>query len=201
MDSVDRHAIITFIDLANLSTIIDADSRQAAGIMRSLHDTAYAAMHGNEMSTHRHAYTWNDSVVLLAETDQACTNARAVLREAEWLRSRIAEHVHECYAVCVKGMTFAGPTSWGGTTFDSSDMSQPRFVYLRFSSYAFKNCFTIEAQLKKHTKTWYIDERVRDAASLENLTDFEFVKMKPDDVERKVFMCTGSPVSTGRRKA
>lgn len=191
MDSCSNHCIVTFMDLAGTRSIIDANSASAVETMREFHQVVYGESTSN-MPTHEHAYTWNDSVLLIAYTDSQFSNIDATMREADNLKKRI-DLVKKCYAISVKGMSFSDPCYYSGHVFEGANIEQPKFVYLKASSYAFTNCYEIEKKLgKKHKKDWYIDERIatkiKPIQQAEKIEEFE---MLPGKEKRNIHMYSG----------
>jgi hypothetical protein len=57
----------------------------------------------------------------------------------------IVDSICPSYAICVKGQAIPEPACGYGTEANG----QPRFVFLKTSSYAFANCFEVEKELCK----------------------------------------------------
>lgn len=187
MESCTRHCIVTFMDLAGTRKEIDDDSAIATGIMRNFHQAVYNETI-NEMPTHEHSYTWNDSVLLLAYTDGAYTNITKIMKEADNLKKKV-DRIKKCYAISVKGMSFSEPCYCSGNLFEGSNIEQPKFVYLKASSYAFSNCYDIERKLgKKHKKNWYVDDRIVKNSQIEESSVTDKFTMLPENEKRRIHM-------------
>ena len=106
------------------------------------------------------AYTWNDSVLLLAYVgDNACEYERA-LRDAAAFKREIdavgqRHGVGKSYAVAVKGQAFPPPENTGAS-------SDGRFVFIEASGYAMANCLKIPDCFRDNHHSWYIDKRIKD---------------------------------------
>jgi len=179
------HCIVTFMDLIDVKKIINDDSRRAVELMQNFHQVVYGQIN-NSMPKHQHAYTWNDSVLLVARIDENLSQYKLIMKEADELKKRIDE-VCECYAISVKGMSFSEPCLFAGHQF-KGQIDQPKFVFLKSSSYAFSNCFEIEKKLKKHEKSWYLDERIFTKINISKPTLDESVSMLPSGTKRKIYM-------------
>ena len=178
------------MDLAGTRDEIDKNSALAVDIMREFHQAVYNETINN-MPKHEHSYTWNDSVLLLAYTDNQYSNIESIMTEADNLKKRI-DRIHKCYAISVKGMSFSDPCYYSGHLFEGSNIEQPKYIYLKASSYAFTNCYEIEKKLgKKHKKSWYVDERIIGALALEKASVTEKFAMFPSKKKRNIHMYDG----------
>lgn len=175
------------MDLAGTRKEIDNNSTIAVDIMREFHQTVYNETI-NEMATHEHSYTWNDSVLLSAYTDDAYTNITKIMKEADNLKKKV-DRIQKCYAISVKGMSFSEPCYYSGHLFEGSNIEQPKFVYLKASSYAFTNCYDIERILgKKHKKSWYVDERIVKELQIAKASVIDEFTMLPGKEKRNIHM-------------
>ena len=185
MDLCTAHCIVTFMDLIDVKAMINKDSRKAVQIMQDFHQVVYGQIN-NCMPSHQHAYTWNDSVLLVARIDENFSPVKQVMKEADDLKRKV-DGVCKCYAIGVKGMSFSEPCFFAGHQFDPQ-IDQPKFVFLKSSSYAFSNCFEIEKKLKKHKKSWYLDERIHSQIKTDQTTKKESVSMLPSGTKRNIYM-------------
>lgn len=187
MDSCTHHCVVTFMDLAGMRDEIDNNSSIAVDIMQKFHQAVYNETI-NEMPGHEHSYTWNDSVLLLAYTDDQYSNIEKIMKEADNLKRKV-DRIHKCYAISVKGMSFAEPCYYSGHVFEGPNIDQPKFVLLKSSSYAFTNCFDIEKKLgRKHKKSWYIDERIAEKLQIEKASVIDKFTMLPTREKRNIHM-------------
>jgi hypothetical protein len=94
----------------------------------------------------------------------------------------------------VKGMNFKEPSDYTGAQYIAPIGEQPRFVYLKASSYAFANCFEIEKKLgKKFKKEWYIDQHIFNKMNATVNYQSESFEMLPTNEKRQIFMFDGYP--------
>lgn len=176
------------MDLIDVKKLISQNSPNAVQIMQCFHQTVYGQV--NEiMKKHEHAYTWNDSVLLVAYIDENYSGLLDIMKELDNLKKRIDEK-SKCYAISVKGMTFSEPLCWGGHQF-VGQIDQPKFVFLKASSYAFSNCFEIEKKLGQRKKSWYIDERIASRFDLKKKYEVESISMLPSGTDRNVYLLDG----------
>lgn len=149
--------IVVYIDLPGLKERAANADTSGSARMRELHVLVDNALAPGLLPSLTHAYTWNDSVLLLAHPDGAQAET-ACLRDADRLKRNIDAWMRQwsttrSYAIAVKGQAF--PES-------SSRLSSSRVTVLRTSSYAMGNCFEIEKEAKKRKlrKSWYLDGRL-----------------------------------------
>jgi len=176
------------MDLIGFGKLIENNSLNAVEIMQRFHQTVYNQINVN-MNNHNHAYTWNDSVLIVASIDEKYSGLSEIMKEVDSLKKKIDE-VHKCYAISVKGMSFSGPSIWGGHQY-VGQMDQPKFVFLKASSYAFSNCFEIEKKLKIKKKSWYLDKRIGSRINTDKIYDEESINMLPSGNPRPVYLYDG----------
>ena len=155
--------------------------------MRDLHQVVAQAMNDkSRFPSVDRAYTWNDSVLLLAYVDRGEWQYEHALRDAAELKPEIdavGERycVEKSYAVAVKGQAFPpphhAPTSPVG-----------RFVFIEASSYAMANSLKLAECFKKNRHPWYIDERIKDAVRNLGKPVYEKkVELLPKHEERTIY--------------
>ena len=108
-----------------------------------------------------------------------------IMRELNDIKPKI-DSVSPSYAICVKGQVI--PES--PCQYDTNSAVQPRFVYLKASSYALANCFEIEKALKKLEMDWYVDSRIAEKIPVFAECDQHEVAMLPPG-KRKVYVLKG----------
>ena len=149
MGSGFQDCIVAVFDLVGIKKL--APDGTGGKQMRRLHDVVlHAAGDGFDCITR--AYTWNDSVLLLAYVNNHQDGYACVLREFSRLKSRI-DQVSESYGVVVKGKSLPSPQC-------PSTSQDDRFVFIEASSYAMANCMDIPGRFKNNHHEWYLDERV-----------------------------------------
>ena len=150
MGSGFQDCVVAVFDLVGIKGLApDGDGSKQ---MRQLHDVVMHATAGNRFACIARAYTWNDSVLLLAYVDDHQHGYSCAMRDFYSLKGRIDE-VAESYGVVVKGRSFPSPQ--GSTTSQNG-----RFVFIEASSYAMANCMDIPRHFKNDRHQWYLDERV-----------------------------------------
>lgn len=185
-----RNCIVTYIDVIDIKKLALDGTSQATDLMRKLHRITEARMNCG-MDAHAHAYTWNDSVLLLGYLDGG-NSARILLGEADSLRKTIEHEVGNCYAISVKGQTFPEPELPFAAVFNGQISEQPRSIVIKASSFAFANCFHIEAILGRRYKTdWYVDGRLKDAIEKKPHA-IDSIDLLPGGELREVHMFNGS---------
>ena len=160
MDSDWKDCITICFDLPGTKNL--ALTGHGSSIMRDLHRVVAQAMDNKRrFPSVCRAYTWNDSVLLLAYVgEDECAYERA-LHDAAELKLEIdavgKQHkIRESYAVAVKGQALPPP--------ENAPISPDgRFVFIEASSYAMANCLEIPKCFNKNRHLWYIDERIKDA--------------------------------------
>jgi len=184
-----RNCIVTLIDVIGIKQLALNGTSQATDLMRKLQSITESRMNYG-MKAHAHAYMWNDSVLLLGYLDQA--TARSLLEEADSLKRAIEQGVNKCYAISVKGQTFPEPGFPSGAVFNGQIAEQPRSIVIKASSFAFANCFQIEALLgPRHKTDWYVDGRLKDAIEKEPKV-VDSIDLLPGGESREVLMFNGS---------
>ena len=187
-----RPCIVTFLDVIGIKKLANAGSVEATSKMRELH--ALAEMHINHvMLKHAHAYSWNDSVLLLGYPDGG-SSAADLLKEASAFKTALDKKIGKCYAISVKGQSFP-ETIPQAMYFDGAQIIQPRSINIKASSYALTNCFEIEEHLgKKHKASWYLDSRLKDAVQKKPRV-VEKISLLPKS-EREILMFDGDLFDT-----
>lgn len=150
MGSEFQDCVVAVFDLVGIKE--RAPDGNGSKRMRQLHDVVMRATAGNRFDCIARAYTWNDSVLLLAYVDDDRHGYACALRDFYSLKGCIDE-VSESYVVVVKGRSFPSPQ--GPTTSQNG-----RFVFIEASSYAMANCMDIARHFKSDPHRWYLDERV-----------------------------------------
>lgn len=184
-----RNCVVTLIDVIGIKELTLDGTSRATDLMRKLHRITEARMnHG--MSAHAHAYLWNDSVLLLGYLDR--TTESTLLREANSLKETIEQEVNKCYAISVKGQAFPNPELPSAAVSSGQIAEQPRSIVIKASSFAFANCFQIEAILGPRYKTdWYVDGRLKSAIEKKPHA-VDSVELLPGGEAREVLMFNGS---------
>ena len=130
----------------------------------------------------RRAYTWNDSVLLLADvTEHSRYDYERALRDACELKCKLDADVGESYAVAVKGQRFPTP---GGT----DESLDGRFAFIEASSYAMANCMKIPKKFNADSVNlaWYIDERITSVIELGKSDRHKKLRLLPKNKKRWV---------------
>lgn len=176
--------IVSYFDLIGISKTIRAGDSKATDLMRQFHTLAYKSIN-IDMPAHRHAYAWNDSAMFLAFPKEK-VDYETIMRELNTVKPRF-DSICPCYAICVKGQAIPEPSCAYGTEVDG----QSKFVFLRASGYAFKNCFTVEEQLKSLRMDWYIDSWITRKIPSFPKSDPHKVAMLPTNRKRGVYVLKG----------
>jgi hypothetical protein len=178
-----QDCIVSFLDLNNLSTLLDQKSAHGVKVMRALHQLVTDRAH--TLTSHEEVCFWQDSVLLLASVDVTRQSYQRAMSNVATLKDAI-DTLHPCHAVSVKGQSFPAPSR------PPSTRKPPRTIYLAASSLAFSNCFTIEGQLKRHKADWYIDSRIIGKIKSRHADEIESVILLPRNVSRKIHVFRGS---------
>lgn len=175
-----KNNIVTYIDLIGIKELIEQGNSVASLKMQEFHKTIFNFTK-NEMKYHENAYIWNDSVVLLAYIDDQYLQVKDVMQAADNIKKKI-DQICNSYAISVKGKSFPEP----------STNEQPKFVFLKATSYAFANCFKIEDELgEKYKKPWYVDGRISKKIQSQQTFQIEKVSMRPNGKKRNIFLYDG----------
>lgn len=176
--------IVSYFDLIGVNKLIRPGNSKATDLMRRLHGLVYESIN-LDMPAHRYAYAWNDSAMFLAFPKNH-GDYETIMRELNAVKPRIDEICHS-YAICVKGQPIPEPSY----AYGSEANRQSRFIFLKASGYAFKNCFTVEEQLKKHRMDWYIDGWItRKIRSFPEARTYR-VAMQPTNKKRNIYGLKG----------
>ncbi|HVN96881.1 MAG TPA: hypothetical protein VMT62_10655 [Syntrophorhabdaceae bacterium] len=176
--------IVSYFDLIDTRKTIASENSEATELMRQLHALTHKSIN-IDMPFHRHAYAWNDSAIFLA-FPKTNGDYETVMRELNEVKPRFDEIRHS-YAICVKGQAIPEPPCAYGTEVNG----QPKFIFLKASGYAFKNCFTVEERLKKHGMDWYIDSWITRKIRNFPKTDRCKVAMLPTNRKRAICILKG----------
>ena len=144
-----QDCVVAFFDLAGIKRL--APHGDGSRQMRRLHDVVMHATAGNGLDRIARAYTWNDSVLLLAYVNNPDGYERTLRHFSEF--KILIDQVSASYCAVVKGQSFPSPR--GSTASKNS-----RFVFIEASSYAMANCMDIPERFKNARHQWYLDERV-----------------------------------------
>lgn len=176
--------IVSYFDLIDVSKMIELGNSKATDLMRQLHILVYKSIN-LDMPAHRHAYAWNDSAMFLA-FPRNDGDYETIMRELNTVKPRIDE-ICPSYAICVKGQAIPEPSCAYGTEVEG----QPKFIFLKASGYAFKNCFTVEEKLKNHRMDWYIDTWIaRKILNFPKAKPYK-VAMLPKNRKRNIYVLKG----------
>ena len=134
-------------------------SSQASTIMRKFHNVVMQAMAGNSNDRLMRAYTWNDSVLLLAYVDKNRHDYESVLRQVDCLKQKI-DSVRKSYAVVVKGQAFPPPE--GQNTSPNGTVRLHRSIKLRYGE-LYGNSGNVFSRENRHQ--WYLDQRIESEIS------------------------------------
>ena len=168
--------------------MITGGNSKASDLMRQFHVLVYKGIN-THMQAHHNAYVWNDSAMFLA-FPQIDGDYETIMRELDTLKP-IVDSICPSYAICVKGQAIPEPACGYGTEANG----QPRFVFLKTSSYAFSNCFEVEKELSKKKRLrmdWYVDSRIVRKIPTFPKCKRHYVKMLPSRRKRYVHVHKGS---------
>jgi hypothetical protein len=180
--------VVSYFDLIDIRKMITAGNSKASDLMRQFHILVYKSIN-TDMPAHRNAYAWNDSAMFLS-FPQNDGDYETVMRELNTLKP-IVDSICPSYVICIKGQAIPEPACGYGT----EASGQPRFVFLKASSYAFANCFEVEKELckKKRLKMdWYVDDRIAQKIPALAKCDRHGVAMLPSGRKRNVYVLKGS---------
>ncbi|MFP7755677.1 hypothetical protein ACLG6S_13700 [Thermodesulfobacteriota bacterium B35] len=76
------------MDLIDVKKKIEINSPNAVQIMQKFHQEVYGQISMN-MENHQHAYTWNDSVLLIANITKKPNNIKLIMKEADELKNEL----------------------------------------------------------------------------------------------------------------
>lgn len=171
-----RDCIVVLIDLIGIKKLVSEGNSKASKLMRSFHVRIRREMRTASTALD-HAYTWNDSVLLLAYINGHLGSYQRAIRAADNLKRSIDE-IAPSYAIAVKGQTF--PTG--------TDCEGERVTVVKASSYALENCFKIAEEAKKRGKhgAWYIDSRIAMKVPLARSVDRFTARLLPSGKARQV---------------
>jgi hypothetical protein len=172
--------VVSYIDLIGIGEIITAENSEATKLMRQLHTLTYLSIN-IDMPFHRYAYAWNDSAMFLAFPKNK-GDYEKIMRELNKVKPKF-DGVRPSYIICVKGQAIPEPSC------DYAEQS--KFIFLKASGYAFKNCFTVEEKLKQLEMDWYVDSRIADKIPKFPKSNPQWVPMLPTNETRKVYVFKG----------
>jgi hypothetical protein len=180
--------VVSRFDLIGIREMINAGNIRASDLMRQFHILVYKSIN-TDMSVNCNAYAWNDSAMFLS-FPQNDGDYETIMRELNRLKPAV-DSICPSYAICIKGQAIPEPACGYGTETNG----QPRFVFIKASSYAFANCFEVEKQLckKKRLKMdWYVDSRIAEKIPAFAKCDRHGVVMLPSGKKRDVYVLKGS---------
>ena len=180
--------VVSYFDLIGIRKMITAANSKASDLMRNFHVLVYKSIN-TDMPAHHNVYAWNDSAMFLAFL-QNDGDYEIVMRELNALKP-IVDSICPSYAICVKGQAIPEPACGYGTEANG----QPRFVFLKTSSYAFANCFEVEKELSRRKRLrmdWYVDSRIARKIPTFPKCDRHAVAMLPSGRKRSVHVLKGS---------
>ncbi len=172
--------VVSYFDLIGIRKMIKVRNSEAPNLMRKLHTLTYKSIN-IDMPFHRHAYAWNDSAMFLA-FPKSRGDYETIMRELDHVKPEF-DAICPSYAVSVTGQAIPEPACKYGML--------PKFVFLKTSGYAFKNCFAVEDQLKSLRMDWYIDCRIVRKISGFPKSDRHYVAMLPTNRKRGVYVLKG----------
>jgi hypothetical protein len=179
---------VSCFDLIGIREMSAAGESRASDLMRQLHILVNKRINF-DMPAHRNAYAWNDSAMFLS-FPQNDGDYETIMRELNTLKP-LVDSICPSYAICIKGQVIPEPACGFGTETNG----QPRFVFIKASSYAFANCFEVEEELckKKGLKMdWYVDSRIVRKIPTFPKCKRHYVKMLPSRRKRYVHVHKGS---------
>jgi len=155
--------------------------------MRLFHTLVYKRINC-DMPAHQNVYVWNDSATFLS-CPKNIRDYKTIMSELNALKP-LVDDICPCYAICIKGQIIPEPACGYGTETNG----QPRFVFIKASSYAFANCFEVEKELckKRGLKTdWYVDSRIARKISSFPKGKRYYVNMLPSGRKRFIHVHRG----------
>ena len=180
-----QDCVVSLFDLIGIREKIKQRDSRASILMQNFHLLVRKRMFDG-MPTHDKAYVWNDSALFLA-FPRSKAEYEKIMRELNAIKPKL-DDICRTYAICVKGQ--AMPESV--CQYDTGGVGEPRFVFLKASSYALANCFEIEKELKKLKMDWYVDKRIVDKIPSFPNCKPHYVKMLPTLRKRYVHVHKGS---------
>jgi hypothetical protein len=180
-----QDCIVSYVDLVGVANLAAQGGSIASEKMREFHRLTRDAM--KVLISHKQAYCWNDSALLLADWDNTKVGVSKILKEASDLIQKINSQIGDCYAVSIKGQTF--PEFDATLVGDGlNQKGESRCVILKSSSYAMGNCFLVEEAAKETNvfSQWYIDSRLVELFESNAIPSFP-VKLMPDGIERLIY--------------
>jgi hypothetical protein len=183
-----QDCVLSYFDLIGITEMITTDRSRATNLMRELHVLVrYRIISG--MIAHSHAYTWNDSATFLSFINND-GDYEKTMRELNTLKP-IVDSIYPSYVICMKGQAIPEPACNYGPEMTERNSDDPRFVYIKASSYAFANCYRVEEKLKDCEMDWYVDNRIVSKIPSFPKCKQHVVKMFPDDEERNIHVLKG----------
>jgi hypothetical protein len=171
--------IVSLLDLVGIKKLVAEGGPKGSRAMLDFHRLLQVET-SDGLRHHQHVYVWNDSALLLALIDNRHIHFEPIMKEVDDLKKQI-DIRWPCYAISVKGKTFPTP---------SAKNIDGKFIFLRASSYAFANCFTIEKELGgKYRKPWYVDIRIAKHIRTSNRSNMRrMIKLMPYSRPRYIYM-------------
>jgi hypothetical protein len=180
-----QDCVLSYFDLIGITEMITTESSRASNLMRELHFLVRKSII-YDMPFHSHVYTWNDSAMFLSFISND-VDYETTMRELNALKP-IVDTICSSYVICIKGKAIPEPPCNYGPERNGDD---PRFVYIKASSYAFANCYTVEEKLKMYEMDWYVDDRIVSKIPSFPKCKEHAVKMLPDGDERNIHVLKG----------
>lgn len=176
--------VVSYFDLIDISKLIKAGNSEATNLMRELHTLTYKSIN-IDMEFHSYAYAWNDSAMFLA-FPKISSDYETIMRELNKVKPRF-DGIRPSYAICVKGQAIPEPSC----AYNIKLGGQSKFVFLKASGYAFKNCFTVEEELKYLKMDWYVDGRIASKVHGFPKSNRHDVAMLPTNRKRGFYVLKG----------
>ena len=181
------HCIVSYIDLIGIKRELQAQKNEVISIIKRLHQIVYDEVNGS-MAHHEFAYSWNDSVVLLAYLNGQPKSFEPIMREVNELKQHI-NNLCRCYAISVKGMAIPEPIQFHSQLIPGSVVDNSKHIYIKASSMALANCFNIEEEFgRMYKKSWYVDSRIAKKIRIHQTPFIRRIRMLPTRQKRQVFM-------------
>jgi hypothetical protein len=179
--------IVSYIDMCGIKRLLAKQSEDAVSLLRNMHSVVENM--GPQLKHHEEICLWNDSVLLLGLISDIPDSCEKIMKEVSSLKEAV-DKVNRCYVISVKGQIFPPPNNAKAPT----SLSRPRLLYLRASSLAFSNCFSIEEEAKKRgwRKDWYIDDRIIRKIPAREADKTHMMELFPRSRKCRVHMYKGS---------
>ena len=176
-----QHSIVSLLDLIDIKELIKRGDSIASSEMRDFHQLVHNKAQ-NKLPYHHKIYVWNDSILFLSNTGEGHSLYEPIMKELDALKA-LVDRRWKSYAISVKGITFPPPLTKKDTG--------GKIVYLMASSYAFANCFAIEAvgkTIRGKKPSWYVDSRIVKYIKTTTKFNKKKIAMQPTGRKRNIFM-------------